>query len=127
MLLDDETRDRDAQAKQKGKEYTDKRRHAKPSETVVGDTVWLKKMSRPNKLAPTFDPVPHTVVEKKGNELIVVNPATNARYRRNVSHAIKAPPTDPAVDCASSSSSSKPATTEPRPKRICRKPERYAV
>lgn len=90
MVLDDETRDRDAQAKHKGKEYTDKRRHAKPSETVVGDTVWLKKMIRPNKLAPIFDPVPHTVVEKKGNELIVVNPATNARYRRNVSHAIKA-------------------------------------
>lgn len=90
MVMDDEMRDRDAQAKQKGKEYTDKRRNAKPSATVVGDTVWLKKMSRPNKLAPTFDPVPHTVVEKKGNELIVLNPATNARYRRSVSHAIKA-------------------------------------
>lgn len=78
------------QAKQKGKEYTDKKRNAKPSEIEVGDTVWLKKLIRPNKLAPIFDPVPHTVIEKKGNELVVVNPASNTRYRRNVSHAIKA-------------------------------------
>ena len=88
MEMDKEMRDQDLQAKQKGKEYTDKRRHAKPSEIEVGDTVWLKKMVRPNKLAPMFEPVRHTVVEKKGAELVVENPESNARYRRNVSHAL---------------------------------------
>lgn len=90
MEMDGEMRDRDLQAKQKGKEYTDKRRHAKPSEIEVGDMVWLKKMVRPNKLAPMFEPVSHEVIEKKGSELIVENPESNVRYRRNVSHALKA-------------------------------------
>lgn len=90
MELDGEMRDQDLLAKQKGKEYIDKKRNTKSSEIGVGDTVWLKKLIRPNKLAPIFEPVPYQVVEKKGNELIVENPASKVRYRRNVSHARKA-------------------------------------
>lgn len=90
MIIDEEMRDQDRQSKQKGKEYTDKKRNAKSSEIDVGDTVWLKKLIRPNKLAPIFDPVAHKVVEKNGNELVVENSASGVRYRRNVSHALKA-------------------------------------
>lgn len=87
---DQETRDRDLQTKEKGKEYTDKRRHAKVSEVEVGDTVWQKKMIKTNKLAPMFEPVPHKVIEKNGAEVTIENPDSNARYKRNVSHVIKA-------------------------------------
>lgn len=89
VINDEEMRDQDLQSKQKGKEYTDKKRHAKSSEIEVGDTVLLKKMVRANKLAPIFEPIPHEVIERKGGELVVKNTESNVRYRRNVSHALK--------------------------------------
>lgn len=39
MEIDEELRDQDFLSKEKGKEYADKRRHAKPSEIEVGDIV----------------------------------------------------------------------------------------
>lgn len=89
MECDDEMRDRDKQNKAKGKEYTDEHRHAKPSEIKEGDEVWLKQVVPTNKLAPTFIPSAHMVIERKGAELLVENMATKAQYRRNVSHAVK--------------------------------------
>lgn len=89
MECDEEVRDRDKQTKDKGKEYADERRHAKSSEIKEGDEVWLKQVVQTNKLAPTFTPVAHKVIERKGAELLVENQATKTRYRRNISHALK--------------------------------------
>lgn len=79
-------------------------------------------MIKTNKLAPKFEPVPHKVVEKKGAELIIENEESNAKYRRNVSHVVKAPPTDPSINYASTNNPTEPAAIELRPKRICRRP-----
>lgn len=86
---DDEVRDRDKQRKEKGKEYADEHRNAKPSEIKEGDEVWLKQVVQTNKLAPTFIPSAHKVVKRNGAELLVENMVTKQRYRRNVSHALK--------------------------------------
>lgn len=88
MEQNEELRDRDKQSKEKGKIYTDDKRNSKPNEIKKGDEVWIRKEVKTNKLAPKFDPVSYDVVERKGSEIVVVNPETNEKYRRNVSHAI---------------------------------------
>lgn len=86
---DDELRDKDKVMKQKGKIYADNKRNAKPNEIEVGDSVFLKRQVKPNKLATTFEPTEFKVVERKGSEVIVTNEATGTTYRRNVTHVKK--------------------------------------
>ena len=56
---DQEVRDRDNEAKEKGKLYADEKRCARESDVKEGDTVLLRQ-ERKNKLTPTFRP-DHTV------------------------------------------------------------------
>lgn len=86
---DDELRDRDKVMKQKGKEYADENRHAKPNEIKEGDLVLLKRLISPNKLATKFEPTVFKVVKRTGSEIVVLNEATGTTYRRNVAHAKK--------------------------------------
>lgn len=52
--------------------------------------MWLKQVVKTNKLAPTFTPVPHKVIERKGAELLVERLLeTKTHYRSNVAHALK--------------------------------------
>lgn len=88
--IDGEVLDQDKIWKEKGREYADAKRRAKPSEIKEGDEVWLKNITKKNNLTPTFEPIPHRVVEKKGAELIIENMESKVQYRRNVSHALKA-------------------------------------
>lgn len=92
--IDDEVRDKDKLEKEKGKEYADKRRHAKQSEIRVDDVVWLKQVEKTNKLGPTFVPIPYKVIERKGSEVVVEGVESAVRYRRNVSHVVKVVSTD---------------------------------
>lgn len=64
-VANDQLKKRDAAAKNKMKEYADKRRRAKPSELKVGDGVLVRQDPR-NKLTPHYHPEPYKVVEKKG-------------------------------------------------------------
>ena len=81
---DVEVKDRDSEAKEKGKLYTDKKRQAKPSDVKVGDSVLLKQKSL-NKMTPPFDPQPYQVVSKAGSSVTVQSPS-GAQYKRNSSH-----------------------------------------
>lgn len=121
---DEELRDRDKQSKEKGKMYTDERRHAKQNEIKEGDEVWIRKEVRTNKLAPKFDPVSYEVIERKGSEIVVVNSQTNEKYRRNVSHAIIAPTQQSGTPIQKRPSESV-LSKEQRPKRTCARPTRY--
>lgn len=94
MVLDEETRDRDKISKQKGKQYADGKRHAKENTIAIGDLVWLKNIIKTNKLMAPFEPVTFKVIGRSGSELLVENPETKARYRRNVAHVILAPSHD---------------------------------
>lgn len=79
MEIDEEMHDRDKEKKEKGKVYSDNKRHAKLSEIKMGDEVWLKLQNKTNKLSPVFEPVAYKVIERKGSELIVENTQTKVR------------------------------------------------
>ena len=69
---DEEVRDKDWRNKIKGKEYADARRRAAPNPLAVGDKV-LVKADKKDKLTPTFEPSPQTVVARQGGEVVVEN------------------------------------------------------
>lgn len=92
--IDTEVRDRDFQKKQHGKEYADNKRHAKIAEIEPGDEVFLKVLSKRNKLESNFSPKVHKVLEKKGGEVVVENNDTKQKYRRSVTHVKKVPEVD---------------------------------
>ena len=83
---DEEMRDRDGTMKEKGREYSDIRRHAKQNNINIGDQVVVKNMSKENKLATNFRPEPHMVVDRRQSDVIVKNQETGKEYRRHVTH-----------------------------------------
>ncbi|KAM8701845.1 hypothetical protein ACLKA7_004890 [Drosophila subpalustris] len=68
--VDGEVRDQDALAKFKGKEYADRKRHAKPNDVEEGDEVVAKRQITTNKLATTFEPTVYKVVKRNGSEFL---------------------------------------------------------
>ncbi|CAC5383109.1 unnamed protein product [Mytilus coruscus] len=84
---DFEVRDRDAEQKEKGKIYADKRRGACESDIRVDDQV-LVRQDRENKMSTPFVPSPFKVVEKIGNSVLVESDQ-GVQYRRNVTHLKK--------------------------------------
>lgn len=88
---DGELRDRDAEMKLKGKEYTDQKRRAKPNDIKEGDEVVVKRQVITNKLATTFEPTIHKVTKRIGSEVVVEHSGTGKQYRRNVAHVKKVP------------------------------------
>lgn len=136
---DFEVRDADAEQKGKSKIYTDERRGARPSDVDVGDVV-LVKQDKTNKLSTNFNEIPHTVVEKKGNSLVVENP-TGSQYSRNTTHVRKyvndtcsnemvqtdhVVQNDPIVQVENTTNTKQvEMNITERPKRNVQKPERY--
>ena len=83
-VYDQEVRDRDNEAKEKGKLYADAKSCARESEVKEGDTVFLRQ-DRENKLTPTFRPEPYRVLDKSGNSVVVESP-DGVPYKRNSTH-----------------------------------------
>lgn len=88
---DEETIDRDKDAKEKGKLYADQQRNAKPNPISEGDDVLIKKMTKTNKLAPNFEPKIFKVLKRKGGDVIVSSEESGVKYRRHVSHLQRIP------------------------------------
>lgn len=84
--VDLETKAKDTQTKEKGKEYADRKRHAAESTIEVGEKVYRNAMTKENKLSTTFNDIPHTVINKKGNDVELENENNGQRLRRNVVH-----------------------------------------
>ena len=84
---DSETRDRDAEMKQKRTDYADERRGAQENNLVPGDRV-LMKQRKENKLSTTFEDTPYKVTNKYGNEVTVASPE-GVSYKRNVTEVKK--------------------------------------
>ena len=82
-----EVRDRDAEHKEKGKIYSDKRRRAIETDIHAGDQV-LVKQDREHKLSTPFNASPFKVVEMNGNRAIVES-NEGVQYKRNVTHLKK--------------------------------------
>ena len=70
VAADEDVRDRDKVAKQKGKDSTDGRRNAQESGLLSGDRVLLNQC-RSNKLDTPFCPEPYNGVDKRGSEVTV--------------------------------------------------------
>ncbi|ELT91215.1 hypothetical protein CAPTEDRAFT_199595 [Capitella teleta] len=66
------------------KEYADERRNARECNIGIGDQVLVTNLRKENKLTTTFGKDIYTVVGKKGNRLVVVDP-NGVRHSRNVS------------------------------------------
>lgn len=82
-------RDKDQQAKDKGRVAEDQRRRAKVSNLEIGDKVLMKNVLPGNKLTPTFSPSLMTVTAKHGSRVTVQNDSSLKRYDRNTSHLKK--------------------------------------
>ncbi|KAJ8018643.1 hypothetical protein HOLleu_43268 [Holothuria leucospilota] len=76
--------DRDAEMKQKYKDYCDNKRSTKENQISVGEKV-LVQQDKENKLSPMFNPEPFKVVEKHNTQVTVQSPQ-GVRYKRNASH-----------------------------------------
>jgi transposase InsO family protein len=59
-------RETDLRKKMKMKSYADEKRHARESDTKIGDTV-IVKQTKHNKLSTPYDPRPYTVQDRKGS------------------------------------------------------------
>lgn len=88
--VDEELIDQDKAMKERGKLYADERRNAKPNLISEGDNVLLKKMTKTNKLTPTFDSEAFKVIKRKGGDVIVAS-ESGVKYRRHVTHLQRIP------------------------------------
>ena len=73
-------KERDALNKLRSKQYADERRNAEVSDLKEGEKVLLKKAFRQNKLEPTFELEPYTVVSREGTGLLLEN-SQGTKYR----------------------------------------------
>ncbi|XP_063534905.1 uncharacterized protein K02A2.6-like [Cydia strobilella] len=89
-IFDSDVRDRDKEKKEKGREYTDRKRKAADSNLEIGEKVYVKNLIKDNKLTPNFNPDSRTVTDVSGGDVRVRNDATGKEYRRNVVHLKKA-------------------------------------
>lgn len=89
LFNDLDTRRADEQSKQKGKEYADTRRHAKPKDIQPGDYV-LVQQKHQNKFSTTFHKDPIKVIKVNGSQ-IVVKDNDGQTHRRNSAHVKKVP------------------------------------
>lgn len=88
-IFDSEARDRDKLLKNNAKLKEDRKRKAKLNDIEIGQKVYVKNLTKDNKLTPNFNPTPHTVVSTNGNEINVSNDVTGQQLRRNVIHLKK--------------------------------------
>ncbi|XP_062704234.1 uncharacterized protein K02A2.6-like [Aedes albopictus] len=114
FLEDDGVRDRDAAIKEKGKEYSDKRRHAKESEIQLGDTVLAKRMRKANKLDTDFANEEFVVKRKEGTDTVIQSKLTGKQYRRSAAHLKRIAEPEPVQDNPDDVMDS-PDVPDPRP------------
>ncbi|XP_055634225.1 uncharacterized protein K02A2.6-like [Toxorhynchites rutilus septentrionalis] len=89
FLEDEGVRERDAVIKEKGKEYSDRRRQAKESNIKEGDVVLAKRMRKANKLDTEFTNEEFVVQRKEGTDTVIQSKATGKQYRRSSAHLKK--------------------------------------
>ena len=83
---DTEIRDKDRQQKEKGKDYSDKRRNARDSDLNEGDKVYVKEINKTNKLTLNYNPTPYVVESTKNGDTTIRNKETGQTLRRNILH-----------------------------------------
>ncbi|XP_058814114.1 uncharacterized protein K02A2.6-like [Topomyia yanbarensis] len=82
----EEVKDRDTVAKEKGKQYADKRRHATPSSIGIGDQVLAKRPKKDNKLNSDYSPEVFDVLRKDGTDVTIRSTSSGKQFRRSAAH-----------------------------------------
>lgn len=85
-IEDGEVRDRDRIEKEKGRQYADTKRKAKPSKIHEGDRVLVKQNRKKNKLSVDFSPESFEVVRKKGTDVTLQSTSSGKTIRRSAAH-----------------------------------------
>ncbi|XP_055634316.1 uncharacterized protein K02A2.6-like [Toxorhynchites rutilus septentrionalis] len=83
---DEAVRERHMVEKEKGKNYADSRRRARPSSIEVGDVVLAKRMRNENKLSSEFSPEEFIVVNKRGMDVTIRSSLTGKVFNRSAAH-----------------------------------------
>jgi transposase InsO family protein len=124
---DGEMRDRDWEKKVGAKIYADARRNARESDIAPGDTV-LVRQRKLDKLTTNFRPDQYSVVEKKGNSVVIESPQ-HVTYKRNITEVKKFVTPDEGNAVPNDNITPAEADTEPaeqsRPSRQRKAPDRY--
>lgn len=81
-----EARENDRNSKEKGRLYTNMKKHTKYSKIDVGDHVLVKNMLRKNKLTTNFASQPHIVLQRNGTRLKLKNLESGVITDRHVNH-----------------------------------------
>lgn len=84
-------KEKESEAKERGKQYSDTKRRAVERTIQPGDTVLVKNFNK-SKLSPNFEPQHYQVLEKRGAEVTVKNMNSGKLYKRNSAHIITVPP-----------------------------------
>jgi transposase InsO family protein len=115
-----EVRDKDNEMKAKAKQYFDQNQGAKHSNVNMGDQV-LMRQEKKSKLSTPFAPEPFTVVEKKGNSVVIEN-SGGAQYARNTTDVKKFYPTPSVADSQPDEAQAATATstTVDLPSTVCK-------
>lgn len=82
-------RERDAVVKEKGKEYADKKRHAREHDLQEGDVVLAKRMRKTSKVDTDFSNEEFIVKRKTGTDTIIQSKESGKQYRRSSAHLKK--------------------------------------
>ena len=69
----DEARENEAEKQVYNKQYADKSRNAKWSETEVGDNVLVQQQRKKNKLSTRFNKTPYVVTHRHGSQITARN------------------------------------------------------
>ena len=90
-----EVRDRDAEKKQRGADYVDKKHHAADKPNVQEGGLVLLEKRKETKLSTNYEKEPYQVVEHHGDQ-IKLKSSQGAVYKRNIQHVTRF--VDPATD-----------------------------
>ncbi|XP_055615000.1 uncharacterized protein K02A2.6-like [Toxorhynchites rutilus septentrionalis] len=103
QIEDGEIRDRDRMEKEKGRQYADIRRKARPSGIQVGDHVLVKQMKKKNKVSADYSPEQFQVVQKNGTDVLLKSLFSGKNIRRSAAH-LKVVPSNPDLQTGPASS-----------------------
>ena len=136
LTHDEEIRDRDRLRKEKGREYSDYTRSAKPSNIKVGDSVLLRQKKQ-DKLSTPFKPIPMSVISKSPEGVVYKRNSTQLKryYERESSIQIPANQHGGVPDQENEATDSNEETVQTqvtmgpekllRPRRTPREPDRF--
>ena len=83
--MNENLQENDKNSKYKSKHYMDNKHHSTNRAMKIGDRV-LVKQRKLNKLTPTFNPQPYTVIQRNGYKITAKREISNHNVKRNISY-----------------------------------------